>query len=155
MNDLTTQDRRERIINGILEGKGTLDLCQELSISEKEVLTVLNRPELLKEVNSLFESNARGMALIALNNIYNLANNDLNAPFLRLRANKILIDIAQGLEARQDVRRNEPSTMSQTELAARLQALQAEVIKRARPTGGEIIEAQAKARDNTLDQMLD
>lgn len=151
MKDLITLDIKRQITEKLIHGVDPMMISIEHSLTVNQVLSVLTDAEISGRCAELFSSQARGLGLIALYNISRIAFDPVASAATKLKASKILADIAREL---QELHPNdlEPAYMSQKSLTDRLSLLQKEALKRAIPIDGAIIEHEPTP---SLDDMLE
>lgn len=139
MKDIITNDIKAKIAENILNGENPESVGNKLGLTLNQVLGVLGDKDFSAKLLILFKNQAKGIALLAHNNIVRIAFDTKASAATQLKASKILVDIARELEelSPNDL---EPATMTQTQLADRLKALQKEAINRAKPIDTGVID---------------
>lgn len=153
MTALIPHSVKIQIAEKLINGESLEDISKCLKIRGNSILTILGDPSFSAKLLELFRNQARGLALLALHNITRIAfeeNKSVTAA-TKLKASKMLADIALQLDEIQpgDL---DPSSMSQSQLVARLRALQKEAGNRARPINTGQIE---QVKSVSLADMLD
>ena len=139
MKSLIPHDQKADIAKRLIYGESPSAISEKTGMSVNEVLSVLGDGDFSGKLLELFKSQAKGVALIAHNNIMRIAFDPTASAATQLKASKILVDIARELEELHP-NDDEPANMSQAQLADRLQELQKEAIKRAIPIETGVIE---------------
>lgn len=139
MKDIITNDIKAKIAENILNGENPESVGNKLGLTLNQVLGVLGDKDFSAKLLILFKNQAKGIALLAHNNIVRIAFDAKASAATQLKASKILVDIARELEelSPNDL---EPATMTQSQLADRLKALQKEAINRAKPIDTGVID---------------
>lgn len=139
MKDIITNDIKAKIAENILNGENPENVGNKLGLTLNQVLGVLGDKDFSAKLLILFKNQAKGIALLAHNNIVRIAFDTKASAATQLKASKILVDIARELEelSPNDL---EPATMTQSQLADRLKALQKEAINRAKPIDTGVID---------------
>lgn len=151
MKALINMDQKAKIAEMLIRGESPIIISNHLSLTVNEVLGILGDRGFSANLLELFKTQAKGAALIAHNNIMRIAFDPTASAATQLKASKILVDIARELEELHpdDM---EPANMTQAQLVERLGELQKEVITRAKPVDGMILDQPATL---DLDDMLD
>ncbi len=153
MKDLISMDQKAKIAALLIRGESPLTISNNLNITVNDVLGLLGDRGFSCNLLEMFKTQAKGAAFIAHNNILRIAfdPSPLTSAATKLKASKILIDIARELEELHpdDM---EPANMTQAQLVERLGELQKEVIARAKPVESLILDAEPSL---DLDDMLD
>lgn len=151
MKDLITMDQKAKIAEMLIHGENPNNISTTLNIPINRVLMILGDGDFSARLLELFKNQAKGMAVIAHNNIARIAFDPTATAATQLKASKILVDIARELE---DLHKDdlEPANMTQNQLAERLKALQKEAIARAKPIDTGVIEHKPVI---DLDNMID
>lgn len=146
-----TLDDKQKILEKIIHGENLNSISIEFKVSINVILSILGDRDFAAKLLELFTNQAKGMALIAHNNIARIAFDTTASAATQLKASKALVDIAREL---QELSPNdlEPAYMSQNQLADRLKALQKEAINRAKPINTGVIEHTPTP---SLDDMID
>lgn len=142
MKDIITNDIKAKIAENILNGENPESVGNKLGLTLNQVLGVLGDKDFSAKLLILFKNQAKGIALLAHNNIVRIAFDTKASAATQLKASKILVDIARELEelSPNDL---EPATMTQSQLADRLKALQKEAINRAKPIDTGVIDVDS------------
>lgn len=142
MTSLIPHDQKAEIAKKLIHGESPDKIANAMSITVNQVFQVLGDTEFSAKLLELFKLQAKGIALIAHNNIARIAFDPLASAATQLKASKILVDIARELE---EISPNdlEPANMSQSQLADRLNELQKEAIRRAKPIDTGVIDQPA------------
>lgn len=149
---LKIQDKMvPEIVTMLVEGRSPHYISCHFKVEIESVLDIFNSVDFSAKCMELFKNRAKGMALIAHSNIARIAFSPDSSEVTKLKASKILVDIAREMN---DLHPSdlEPSNMSQSQLADRLKALQKEASNRAGPIDTGQID---QPRQPTLDDMLD
>lgn len=151
MKQLIPHDQKVKIAEMLIHGESPNNIALTMNISLNTVFQLLGDGDFSARLLELFKNQAKGMAVIAHNNIARIAFDPAASAATQLKASKILVDIARELE---DLSPNdlEPANMSQAQLKDRLEALQKEAIARAKPIDTGVIDAQPSA---DIDDMLE
>lgn len=151
MKEIAKIENKQKIFEKIIHGENPNQISIEFGISLNEVLSIFGDRDFAAKLLELFKNQAKGMALIAHNNIARIAFDTTASAATQLKASKALVDIAREL---QELNPNdlEPAYMSQSQLADRLKALQKEAINRAKPINTGVIE---NISTPSLDDMID
>lgn len=151
MTSLISYDQKVKIAEKIIHGENPNSIALTMNIPLNHVLGLLGDGDFSVKLLELFKNQAKGMAVIAHNNIARIAFDDKASAATQLKASKILVDIARELEelSPNDL---EPANMSQVQLKDRLDALQKEAIARAKPINTGVIDMQASA---DIDDMIE
>lgn len=139
MKALITLDQKQKIAESIIHGENPNSIALNMNIPLNQVLSLLGDGDFSARLLELFKNQAKGMAVIAHNNIARIAFDPTATAATQLKASKILVDIARELDEihRDDL---EPSNMTQNQLKERLEALQKEAITRAKPIDTGVID---------------
>lgn len=142
MKALIPHDIKLKIAEKLIHGESPERIAKEYNISVNHVLSLLGEREFSAKLLELFKNRARGVAVIAHNNIMRIAFDEKATAATQLKASKILVDIARELE---EIHANdlEPANMTQNQLSDRLKALQKEAIARAKPINTDIIDVDS------------
>lgn len=132
MNDVVKQDITKEIAALLVQGESPSAICKKLKIEENLVYGVMSGQEFAALCMETLDANLRSATLFAVRNIIRMADDEKISAATRLKANQYLVDKAKEIEGLggSDL---SPSTMSQDQLARRLNELQKEAIKRAKP----------------------
>ncbi len=141
----------DQISNMLIHGESPHKIAESLGISITRVFRVLQDEGFSIQCLEIFKTQAKGVALLAHNNLIRIAFDANASPATQLKASKILVDIARELEELHpsDL---DPAHMSQDQLIDRLKSLQKEAIARAKPIDTGVIEHNPST---SLDDMLD
>ena len=141
MKALITYDQKVKIAEKIINGESPEKIANDLQLKQNHVLSVLGDSEFSAKLLNLFKNQARGIALLAHQNIVRIAFDIRSSAATQLKASKILVDIAREME---ELHPNdlEPANMTQAQLADRLKALQKEALNRAKPIDTGVIEQE-------------
>lgn len=147
MNKIIKADIKSKIAEMLIQGENPENVREKLSCDISEVMGVLSDERFSLKAAEILRSQAQGFALIGLHNIARIANDKEASHATQLKASIALNQIAReyGETLADDL---EPSTMSQSQLAARLKALQNEANVRAKPIDTGVI-------DQSIDDMLE
>jgi hypothetical protein len=144
-------DQKLNIIHRIIHGDSLEIISKDFNISPNCVFMVINDPLFAAKSLESFKILSKSFSIMALHNIARIAFDPTSSPATRLKASKALADIALNIDDSHHDEK-EPSTMTQNELAARLQALQKEAVNRAKPVKGVAID---HAPDIDFDLMME
>lgn len=150
-----TDEKKQLVVELLLRGESPLYIAKSIGCIQSAVLSVLSCKGFADKCLEVFKSQSKGLALVALHNITRIAFSPDSTPATQLKASKILTDIARELDelSPDDL---EPSTMTQSQIAERLKALQKEAASRARPVDTGQIDVPAKrVNAPSIDDMLD
>ena len=151
MNELVTTDLKEKIINSLLCGVNPDTTAKEHKCALSVVLAVMGSGDFSERISEHLEKEIKVAGVAALRNIKTIADDEAANKNTRLRANQWLVENAMNI-SKLGGSDGSPSTMTQDQLARRLQELQAEAIKRAKPIDTGVIEHTPQ---DELSQMLD
>ncbi len=147
MNDVIKHDLREKIVNLLLCGSNPDITAKECDCDLSMVLAVMGSGDFSERISEHLEKDIKISGITALKNIKDIASDDTANKNTRLRANQWIAEKALETSALGSSG-GAPATMTQDQLARRLQELQKEAIKRAKPIDTGVI-------DQDLDAMLD
>jgi hypothetical protein len=151
MNDVVKADLKEKIINSLLCGENP-DKCAELyKCGLNVVLGIMGGSDFQERISEHLTKEVRIAGLTAVHNIKKIASDEDANKNTRLRANQWLAEKALEIN---NIGGSDGSaaTMSQDQLARRLQELQAEAVKRAKPIDTGVIE---HSPSDDLSDMMD
>lgn len=151
MNELINTDLKEKLINSLLCGVNPDIAAKEHDCALSVVLAVMGSGDFQERISEHLEKELKIAGVAALQNIKTIANDTEANKNTRLRANQWLVENAMNI-SKLVGSDGSPSTMTQDQLARRLQELQAEAIKRAKPIDTGVIEHTPQ---DELSQMLD
>lgn len=148
MTSLIKYDDKVKIAEKLIHGENPNSISLSMNIPLNHVLGLLGDGDFSARLLELFKNQAKGMAVIAHNNIARIAFDPTATAATQLKASKILVDIARELEdlSPSDL---EPADMTQNQLKERLEALQKEAIARAKPIDLKVID-----QDIDIDSMV-
>lgn len=132
MTSLIKYDDKVKIAEKLIHGENPNSISLSMNIPLNHVLGLLGDGDFSARLLELFKNQAKGMAVIAHNNIARIAFDPTATAATQLKASKILVDIARELEdlSPSDL---EPADMTQNQLKERLEALQKEALARTKP----------------------
>ena len=139
MKVLNNPDIKAQIAQRLINGESVNEISEVLGITTNKILKVFSDKEFGIMCYESFSNTARGLALVGLHNISRIAF-DVSTPInSKLKANKILVDIAREMQELNpsDI---EAAHMTQNQLIDTLKALEKERIKRAKPIDTGVIE---------------
>lgn len=151
MNDLVNPDFVEKITLSLLAGENPEDLSISHNCDVNAIYRIMGGIGFSERVKEYLEKDIIINGLVAVKNIKKIASEDGISKATQLKANQWLAEKALELN-RIGLQGESPSTMTQDQLARRLQELQKEAIKRAKPIETGVIEHIPSA---SLDDMLD
>ena len=134
-----SSDQKVVIIESIIHGDSINSILTNHNIDPKQLFMVINDPLFGAKSLESFKILSKSFSIMALHNIARIAFDPASSPATALKASKALADLALNIDdSHHDDQ--EPSTMTQNQLAARLQALQKEAVNRAKPIKGTVID---------------
>lgn len=150
MNDVIKADLKEKIINSLLCGVNPDTTSKEHECELSLVLEIMGGSDFQERISEHLEKEIKINGLAALRNIKTIADDDSANKNTRLRANQWIAEKALEINKLGGFD-GSASTMTQSQLARRLQELQAEAIKRAKPIDTGVIEHNS--RDDLSDML--
>ena len=151
MNDVVKADLRQKIINSLLCGSNPDNASEEHDCDLSLVLEIMGGSDFQERISEHLEKEIKINGLTALRNIKTIADDEDANKNTRLRANQWIVEKTMefnGLGGSDGA----AATMSQDQLARRLQELQQEAVKRAKPIDTGVIDATPQ---DDLSDMLD
>lgn len=139
MNDVVKSDIKAKIMQELLNGKDANTLISENKYDPNLVIGVSKSSEFVTQCGLQLERSLKVNAVTALHNIVDIMNDKKASQATRLKANTYIIDKALDFSAIGGAEAS-PSTMTQDQLAKRLQTLQKEANKRAKPIDTGVID---------------
>lgn len=139
MKAIIPHDQKVKIAEKLIHGETPDKIASFFGLTQNDVLSLLGDKDFSAKLLELFKNRARGVAVIAHNNIMRIAFDEKATAATQLKASKILVDIAREME---ELHPNdlEPANMTQNQLADRLKALQKEALNRTKPINTGVID---------------
>lgn len=149
MNDLVNSDLKKKIADLLLCGKKAMDISNALSCDVKTVFEVFGSDDFSQQIQGFIEKDIKISGFMALRNIKKIAEDETGSKATQLKANQWLAEKALEF-SKIGSSSDSPATMTQDQLARRLNELQAEALKRAKPIDTGVIE---QVPDNLSDML--
>lgn len=132
MSNILPIDLTEKIVTGLLTGENPDILALKYSCELSQIYEIMGGVAFSERIKEYLEKDIQLSGLIALKNIKNIASDNTISKATQLKANQWIAEKALEFN-RLGASDDSPATMTQDQLARRLQTLQQEAIKRAKP----------------------
>lgn len=144
MNELVKADLKEKIVVSLLFGEKPEEIAIKHDCDLKHVFRVLRDKNFQERISEYLEKEIKINGLAALRNIKEIADDEQANKNTRLRASQWIAEKA--LEINNITGSDgSASTMSQDQLARRLQELQKEAVKRSKPIDTGVLDQQLES----------
>lgn len=133
MNDIIKKnDLKIRILDLLIEGKSITDIMSITQCDKKMIYSIVLDDKFAPKSAEICEKLLAAFSIRAVQELAEIMTDSSNAVNARIRASEVILNKAQDIKDKA-LQGLTPSTMSQDQLAARLNELQKEVTKRAKP----------------------